>query len=525
METDKRPKPGQIEERQAPDLEVDGPRIRGRIPYGVESRDLGGFREVIERGALNRTKFDDLVVTVDHVGLPLGRYPGTLELEDRDDGLHWSVDPPKSRADIREAIERGDLRGGSWRMVVAKDRWEGEVRHVEEIELLRDVAVVTRPAYEAAAVELRSSEGGEGARTVGAAARLAPTATSNIDHSAGEDRQEEVQKMEEKAGDNTEQRDVEALPAGSLRVEERAGFQPLSSMTETFRSRGFPASPASITWDEYRSFDESRAVTWGTAITELGLQRRTGVPLGYDQRYIWQAVPQQGVTAGVTSVDVFQQTARTLPAGTAVVRNIDAVTAKPEVATTLNITNVPLRQVAAVVTNIPNVYLERDELATAVENDLRLSINEGLDSLVLTGVATSGFQAPGTDNILVSIRKAITTIRANGYSPNLLVLTPAADEQIDTMVSGISGGTADFVFGAGQFAPGTLFGLRRVVSKSVPVPVVMDTTANGRLYVSPISLARFEVDAGTTNRSNLRLEGHGAYGVERTGAAVRIAAS
>jgi hypothetical protein len=26
------------------------------------------------------------------------------------------------------------------------------------------------------------------------------------------------------------------------------------------------------------------------------------------------------------------------------------------------------------------------------------------------------------------------------------------------MVSGISGGTADFVFGAGSFAPGTLFG-------------------------------------------------------------------
>jgi HK97 family phage prohead protease len=522
METDRRPRPGQLEERQAPELEVDGnKRIRGRIPYGVESRDLGGFREVIERGALNRTKFDDLVVTVDHVGLPLGRYPGTLELEDREDGLHWSIDPPKSRADIREAIERGDLKGGSWRMRVARDEWRGDVRFVKEIELLRDVAIVTRPAYEAAAVELRSSEGGEGAHSVDSAPSLAPTANPNVDNNAARERQEDVQMEVE----NTEQRDSEALPAGSLRVEERAGFQSAATMTETFRNRGFPASPASISWDEYRSFDESRAVTWGTAIAELGQQRRTGVPLGYDQRYIWQAVPQQGVTAGVTSVDVFQQTARTLPAGTAVVRNIDAVTAKPEVATTLNIVNQPLKQVAAVVTNIPNVYLERDELATAVENDLRLSINEGLDRLVLDGVATSGFQAPGTDNILVSIRKAITTIRANGYSPNLLVLTPAADETIDTMVSGISGGTADFVFGAGQFAPGTLFGLRRVVSKSVPAPVVMDSTANGRLYVSPISLARFEVDAGTTNRSNLRLEGHGAYGVERTGAAVRIAAS
>jgi hypothetical protein len=172
----------------------------------------------------------------------------------------------------------------------------------------------------------------------------------------------------------------------------------------------------------------------------------------------------------------------------------------------------------------PN-YLERDELATVVETDLRLTINEGLERLVLDGVATSGNQAPSTDNILVSVRKAITTIQGNGYTPDTLVLTPAASETVDTMVGGISGGTADFVFGAGKFAPGTMFGLNVVISKSVPAPVVLDSTANGRLYVSPISLARFEVDAGSTNRSNIRMEGSGAYGVERTAAAVRIAAS
>src|SRR4051794_34177915 len=98
-----RPKPGEVETRELR-LEADGKRIRGSIPYGVESRDLGGFTEVIEPTALRNTKLDDLVATVDHVGVPIGRYPTTLELEDRDDGLHWSVDPPKSRADLIEAI-------------------------------------------------------------------------------------------------------------------------------------------------------------------------------------------------------------------------------------------------------------------------------------------------------------------------------------------------------------------------------------------------------------------------------------
>ncbi len=158
-----RPKLGSLEERAAPDLvAADGKRIRGRIPYGIESVDMGGWREIIEPGALDSTSFDDLVVTVDHGGVPLGRYPGTLELEDRADGLHWAVDPPESRSDIREAVERGDLRAGSWRMVVGRDEWRGQVRHVHEITELKDVAVATRPAYRDAVVEYRSTDPAEG---------------------------------------------------------------------------------------------------------------------------------------------------------------------------------------------------------------------------------------------------------------------------------------------------------------------------------------------------------------------------
>jgi hypothetical protein len=44
----------------------------------------------------------------------------------------------------------------------------------------------------------------------------------------------------------------------------------------------------------------------------------------------------------------------------------------------------------------------------------------------------------------------------------------------------------------------------------------------GKVYASPLTLARFEQDAGSTNQSTVRLEGHAAFGVERTSAAVRI---
>lgn len=155
-----RPTAGTLETRSAPEANaptVEGRRVRGRIPYGVKSRDLGGWREVIEPGALRGARLDDLVATVDHAGVPIGRYPGTLELEDRDDGLHWSVELAESRADIRDAIERGDLRSCSWRMVVKRDEWRGNVRHVHEIAELRDVSVVTSPAYSAATAEYRAA--------------------------------------------------------------------------------------------------------------------------------------------------------------------------------------------------------------------------------------------------------------------------------------------------------------------------------------------------------------------------------
>jgi hypothetical protein len=77
------------------------------------------------------------------------------------------------------------------------------------------------------------------------------------------------------------------------------------------------------------------------------------------------------------------------------------------------------------------------------------------------------------------------------------------------------------VFGAGRFAPGQLFGLNVRLAKS-GWPIVVDSSAFGKLYVSPISLARFEEDAGSTNKSTVRLEGHAAFGVERQDAAINI---
>jgi HK97 family phage prohead protease len=496
-----RPVPGAVEERTAPTTAptVDGRRLRGLIPYGVESRDLGGWREVIDKGALTGARLDDLIATREHDRARLlGRHPTTLEVEDRADGFAWAAELPASPAgeDVRVAVERGDLRATSWRMVVGRDRWDGDVRHVEQIAELLDVTVTAAPAYATAAAELRSQP----------------------DPAEG---QEDT--MADTAEQHTENTVDERTSTGGLQVEDRIAVtnEPPRGLADEFRHHGFPGQVATIPWQAY----EDRAVTWTGSVDNINAARGVAASLGYDQRYVWPIVPRVAVDAGVTSVNVFTQTNRSLASATSVIRAVDATSNKPETGSTLTVVTTAMKQVATVQSGIPNVYLETQAFATVVENDLRLALGDGLDKLVLDAVAGSGFQAPGTDNVLVSVRKSITTLRAAGYAPDTLVVTPAVDEAIDTMVSGVSGASADFVFAPGQFAPGTLFGLQRRVSKTVAAPVVMDSSAFGKLYASAVSLARFEENAGKTNTSLVRLETHAVFGVERAAAAVRIAAS
>ena len=84
-------------------------------------------------------------------------------------------------------------------------------------------------------------------------------------------------------------------------------------------------------------------------------------------------------------------------AGTTTIRDIDATSrTSPRSRSTLNVVTVPMKQVAGVQTGIPNVYLEQPQIETVIENDLRLSVYDGLDELVRA--ATRRQRLPGTEH-------------------------------------------------------------------------------------------------------------------------------
>jgi HK97 family phage prohead protease len=142
-----------LEERAASTL----PRIKGHAAvFGSLSRDLGGFREVVRRGAFEKslkTKADiRALVEHDRARLLARTRSGTLGLVEDDRGLKVDIDTPNTTVgrDITESIRRGDVDAMSFGFVVQKDKWsmvDGDaIRELQEVELL-EVSPVSSPAY------------------------------------------------------------------------------------------------------------------------------------------------------------------------------------------------------------------------------------------------------------------------------------------------------------------------------------------------------------------------------------------
>jgi HK97 family phage prohead protease len=140
--------------------------------FDSPSADLGGFTEVLKRGAFKTVLADpnlDVRALFNHsADKVLGRTTnGTLQLEETPRGLRYTVTVPdvSYARDLRVLLERGDVTQSSFafRMLPAgkgqewADSEDGTlVRTITEIGGLLDVSPVTYPAYSAATAGVRS---------------------------------------------------------------------------------------------------------------------------------------------------------------------------------------------------------------------------------------------------------------------------------------------------------------------------------------------------------------------------------
>lgn len=131
------------------------------------SEEIFGFREQIAPGAFDKALAQsDVRALFNHdPNYVLGRVKaGTMRAWVDASGLRYEIDElPTSRADVAEAIQRGDVDGNSFAFTVAEDAWEYKadgtaIRTITEFEELFDVGPVTYPAYPATKVSARAKE-------------------------------------------------------------------------------------------------------------------------------------------------------------------------------------------------------------------------------------------------------------------------------------------------------------------------------------------------------------------------------
>jgi HK97 family phage major capsid protein/HK97 family phage prohead protease len=155
---------------KASDLRAYGgkaPRIEGKIPYGSESENLGGFIEVLKAGCFSESirSGDRILSFWGHDDRkPLGSTEaGTLVLNDKASALHFTIFPPDTTwgHDAVESVRRGDTTGASFgfRVPNGGDKWREKkggvnVREIHTAKLM-EISPVSWPAYQATSVQVR----------------------------------------------------------------------------------------------------------------------------------------------------------------------------------------------------------------------------------------------------------------------------------------------------------------------------------------------------------------------------------
>lgn len=151
-----------LERRSFSDLSADGRKIIGyAVVFNEASQDLGGFVEVFEPAAVDRTLAErlDVRALVNHdPSQVLGRTTaGTLRLAKDARGLRVEIDPPDTTSgrDILASVARGDVTGMSLAFRVVQpngERFEqraGGLTRIISDAVILETSVVTFPAYEA----------------------------------------------------------------------------------------------------------------------------------------------------------------------------------------------------------------------------------------------------------------------------------------------------------------------------------------------------------------------------------------
>lgn len=153
-------------------VKMDSRTVEGyALVFGKQSRDLGGFTEIIEPTALEGIlEKSDILCLLNHNEdrgiLARSKYgAGSLELTIDEIGLKYRFEAPNTALgdELLEGLRRGDISTSSFAFTIGKDTWtkKGDgsyLRTINSFKELFDVSPVYKEAYPDTSVALRKMQ-------------------------------------------------------------------------------------------------------------------------------------------------------------------------------------------------------------------------------------------------------------------------------------------------------------------------------------------------------------------------------
>jgi hypothetical protein len=247
--------------------------------------------------------------------------------------------------------------------------------------------------------------------------------------------------------------------------------------------------------------------------------------LGQDKRYLYPNLVMRD-PGDATAVNTFRQTGSRTVTGS-ILRALDAVTDKADVALTLTAVTENLQQAAVLSKDVPNQVLESvDETIDFLNSETLLQVQAAVDGHCYTAINTgASFGTTGT-GLIATLRNAITALRAAGFNPDLAVVNPTDSAALDLSTTGADG---EYVFplrDSGSSSP--LWGLKIIERTSAAgnePPLVIDSQAIGRLFMGVIRFEANPWEGFRKNTTDVRAEVNMVMNIRQPAAARRVAAT
>ncbi len=176
-----------------------------------------------------------------------------------------------------------------------------------------------------------------------------------------------------------------------------------------------------------------------------------------DTRYLHPALPSADAGT-LTAIADYRQTVRGVVGD--VERDLDATTTKAELSVGIEAVQEPLRQVAVLLSEVPNVVLQTSALFVRFfRSEGADTISAAVDAHTVARIAAANPPQGNTGTGLVEqTRRGITSMRAVGANPSLLVVSLEQAADLDLTVDA----AGSYVFDVGSASSGSPWNLRVV---------------------------------------------------------------